>query len=276
MVGMECRLDRITVHYESFGEGRPVIVLPGWPDDGRVPADYLEPVFDRRPGWRRLYLDLPGRGRTKGESWITTNDQILDIVLEVIDRIVAGERLVLAGHSAGGYLARAVLHRRADDIDGLLQVVSVIGGADEAAPEHVTLVPDPALIKRMEAELGTELTARFAGSMVVQTTALYERYKSLLPAFTGSDSAFLDQLEDELSFQVDPPPIRFERPALFILGRQDAVVGYRGVFELMNSYPRATVAILDRAGHTLPWEQEQLFRALVDEWLGRVEEVANS
>ena len=61
---MECRLDGITVHYESIGSGRPLIFLPGWPDSGRVPADYLEPVFGERPGWRRIYLDLPGRGAT--------------------------------------------------------------------------------------------------------------------------------------------------------------------------------------------------------------------
>jgi pimeloyl-ACP methyl ester carboxylesterase len=273
---MDCRLARITVHYESFGEGRPLVVLPGWPDDWRVPADYLEPVFDNRPGWRRIYLDLPGRGGTKGEPWITTNDQILDIVLEVLDRIVPGERLVLAGHSAGADLARAILRRRSASVNGLLQVVPVIPGVDEAPPKHVTLVSDESLVERLEAELGTETAARFAGSMVVQTQDLYERFKSLMPAFTGSDTAFLERLDDTLSLEVNPPPAPFEGPALFVLGRQDAVVGYRGVFELMEAYPRATVAILDRAGHALPWEQEALFHALVDEWLGRVEEATRA
>jgi pimeloyl-ACP methyl ester carboxylesterase len=268
---MECRLARITVHYESFGEGRPLVVLPGWPDDWRVPADYLEPAFGQRAGWRRIYLDLPGRGGTKGAPWITSNDQVLDVVLEVLDRLVPAERLVLAGHSAGAYLARAVLHRRADDIDGLLQVVPVIDSGDPPPP-HVTLVPDRDLLDRMAAELGAGMAARLAGSMVVQTDALYERYASLLPAFTGADTEFLDRLDASVSFPVDPLPVPFERPALFVLGRQDAVVGYRGAFDLIETYPRATVAVLDRAGHALPWEQEPVFRALVDDWLRRVEE----
>src|SRR5262249_4485594 len=59
---MECRLDRITVHYESLGDGRPLVVLPGWPDDWTVTAAYLEPAIPGRPGWRRIYIDLPGRG----------------------------------------------------------------------------------------------------------------------------------------------------------------------------------------------------------------------
>jgi pimeloyl-ACP methyl ester carboxylesterase len=77
-----------------------------------------------------------------------------------------------------------------------------------------------------------------------------------------------------MSFRVDPPPTPFRGPALFVLGRQDAVVGFRGVFELMDAYPRASVAILDRAGHALPWEQEVVFRRLVAEWLSRVESEA--
>ena len=39
---------------------------------------------------------------------------------------------------------------------------------------------------------------------------------------------------------------------------------------------KSTFAILDRAGHFLQVEQEELFLALVDEWLQRVEEFGSS
>ncbi|MEZ0240756.1 MAG: alpha/beta fold hydrolase, partial [Chloroflexota bacterium] len=100
-------------------------MLPGWPDPWQVPADYLEPLFVGRPGWHRVYLDLPGRGATRGEPWIQSNDDVLATILEVVDRIARDDRIVVAGHSAGGYLARAVLSRRFDRVDGLLQVVPV-------------------------------------------------------------------------------------------------------------------------------------------------------
>ncbi len=269
---MECRLDGITVHYESFGSGRPLIVLPGWPDSGRIPADYLEPVFNERPGWRRIYLDLPGRGATKGEPWITTNDQVLDIVLRVIDQVVPSERFVVAGHSAGGYLARAALSRRFELVDGLLQVVPVIDPRDEDMPEPVRLVSEPGLLERITAEFGAAAAAQFTRGAVVGTAEVYERVKPVLSDVR--DDGFLERLDDKLSFDVDDLPAPFGGPALFVLGRQDAIVGFRGAFNLLETYPRATIAVLDRAGHGLPWEQEQLFRALVDEWLSRVEEVA--
>ena len=270
---MDCRLPDITVHYEAFGDGRPLVVLPGWPDDWQVPADYLEPVFRGRPGWRRFYLDLPGRGRTRGEPWITSNDQVLEIVLGVIDRLIPGERFVIAGHSAGAYLARAILSRRMTMVDGLLQVVPVISldGANDPLPAQVTLVPDEALVERMVAELGPELAASFARALVVQSPGIYERFKTLLPGILDTDHEFLTKLDEAVSFAVDPPPEPFSAPALFVLGRQDSVVGYRAALDLIEQYPRATVAVLDRAGHVLPWEQPDLFAALVREWLGRVE-----
>ena len=179
---------------------------------------------------------------------------------------------VVAGHSAGGYLARAVLHRRLGMVDGLLQVVPVMDPDDEDVPEPTTIVADETLIERIEAEVGPETAARLTASMVVQSATVYERVKPLLPMMNRHDSDFLARLTERLSFDVDRLPTPFARPALFLLGRQDPVVGFQAALGLTDAYPRATIAILDRAGHGLPWEQESLFRALVGEWLRRVEE----
>jgi hypothetical protein len=43
----------------------------------------------------------------------------------------------------------------------------------------------------------------------------------------------------------------------------------------LENYPRGTFVVLDRAGHGLGVEQEDLFRALVGEWLDRVEETSS-
>jgi pimeloyl-ACP methyl ester carboxylesterase len=59
---------------------------------------------------------------------------------------------------------------------------------------------------------------------------------------------------------------------LILTGRQDASVGYAGAWRLLEHYPRATFAVLDRAGHGLPHEQVELLGALLGEWLDRVGE----
>ena len=54
--------------------------------------------------------------------------------------------------------------------------------------------------------------------------------------------------------------------------RQDHLCGYRDAWNLLDNYPRATFAVLDRAGHFVNIEQDVLCQALMREWLDRVEE----
>lgn len=61
-----------------------------------------------------------------------------------------------------------------------------------------------------------------------------------------------------------------------LVGRQDHGVGCRDAWRILENYPRATFAVLDRAGHALQIEQPRLFDALVEEWLDRVEETLNT
>lgn len=64
----------------------------------------------------------------------------------------------------------------------------------------------------------------------------------------------------------------YPNPTLILAGRQDAAAGYAGPWRLLEHYPRATFAVLDRAGHALPHEQADLASALLAEWLDRVDE----
>ena len=44
----------------------------------------------------------------------------------------------------------------------------------------------------------------------------------------------------------------FEEPTLIVAARQDMVVGYRDAWTILESYPRATFAVVDRADHGWP------------------------
>lgn len=53
--------------------------------------------------------------------------------------------------------------------------------------------------------------------------------------------------------------------------RVEPLFAERDAWDLLEHYPRATFAVLDRAGHFVNIEQETLCRALIGEWLDRVE-----
>ncbi len=62
---------------------------------------------------------------------------------------------------------------------------------------------------------------------------------------------------------------KYEKPVLLLAGRQDILVGYQDIVGIIEDYPRATLAVLDMAGHNLQIEQPELFESLVSEWVRR-------
>ena len=271
---MECHVKGIRVHYETFGEGRPMIMLHGYGPDHRLMTGCMEPIFRSRDGWKRIYLDLPGMGKTQAEDWLVNSDQMLDMVLGFITTVIPGERFVVVGESYGGYLARGVIHREPTLVDGLLLICPMIiaDSMRRTLPHHVTLARDTAAMSRLTPAERQD----FESYAVVQTQETWERVRDEVNVgFETADEAFLSRLQSEgyaFSFDVDAEGAVFQRPALILVGRQDSIVGYSDAWQILESYPRAAFAVLDRAGHNLQIEQEGLFNALVGEWLDRLKE----
>ena len=69
---MQFETDKATIDYEEHGEGRPILLLHGWTMDRRVEIDNYEKIFATRPGWRRIYPDLPGMGRSVAKAGLRT------------------------------------------------------------------------------------------------------------------------------------------------------------------------------------------------------------
>ena len=102
---MLANLNGIPVHYEERGRGTPVLALHGAGVDHREIMGALEPLFADRPGYRRIYPDLPGMGRTPAPDTIDSTDAVLDLLLGLVDAVIGEQAFLVVGHSSGGYLA---------------------------------------------------------------------------------------------------------------------------------------------------------------------------
>ncbi|NGQ96627.1 alpha/beta hydrolase [Brevibacillus sp. SYP-B805] len=269
---MYCHLEQVSVHYEVRGEGRPILLIHGFGPDHRLMMGCFEPLFASRPGWRRIYLDLPGMGKTKGEAWINSSDDMLDVVLRFIDAVIPEERFLVAGESYGGYLARGIVYRRPEQVNGLALICPAIEpeSSKRDVPAHQVFDQDEALL----AELTPAEREEFASVAVVQDRYNWERFnEEIYAGLQLADEAFLQKIKRRYAFSVDVDALSepFAKPALFLMGRQDRFVGYRDAWRILENYPRASFAVLDRAGHNLQVEQQRLFDELVGEWLERVQ-----
>lgn len=271
---MKCKINDCDVYYEMIGEGIPLLILHGSTLDSRSMTGCMEPIFENRKGWKRIYLDFPGHGQTPGKDWIKGSDDVLRLVLDFIDCVIPDTKFILAGLSYGGYIARGILHHRIELVSGLLLIVPRV----VSHPSKRILPPKSVIVREEKflSELDAQLCGGFEEVAVVQTQSHWNRYvKEIVSGVDVVDNQFIERLQptvDELSFDVDKLPTKFEKPTLIMVGRQDHCVGYQDAWNILENYPRATFAVLDRAGHALQIEQDNLFDALVNEWLNRVEE----
>lgn len=253
--------------------GTPVLALHGWPVDHRLMAGCLEPIFTRRPGYRRLYPDLPGMGRTPGGD-AASSDDLLAAVLALVGEELGSTPFLLVGESYGGYLSRAVVGALPDQVLGLALICPVgqtLERADRVRPPHVVLRSTPGLLDAPAEGLDEAAMTEFADYAVVQTPQTLRRFRDeVVPALLAADDAAIERIERRWHLSEGPEgAVPFERPTLFLCGRQDASVGYVDQFALLPHYPRATYAVLDVAGHNLQIEQPALFETLMEDWLDR-------
>ncbi|KAK4905925.1 hypothetical protein LTR49_024844 [Elasticomyces elasticus] len=225
---------------------------------GSVEANDFEPIFIKQPGYRRLYVDLPGMGQTPAGAVKDLNSMLQSLSAFVEEHILPS-KFLLIGTSCGAYLARALAYKYDSAVDGLLLRVPLV--------EPITSKRDldPFLPVISNNTLLPSLSTRdrkTLGDIPVQTPEYIDSLRSrlrtsILPAIAASDLAVLDPIRNDpdlyrLTAPVHSPEVPFSKPTLILTGRQDTVVGYRDAWPLLVCYPRATFVALDRTDHGLP------------------------
>jgi pimeloyl-ACP methyl ester carboxylesterase len=258
-------MPRMSLNHVDIGTGTPVLALHGWTPDHRLTLGCLEPVFARRPGYRRLYPDLPGMGKSHAPPSIASSDDMLAAVREFVSETIGTAPFLLVGESYGGYLARGLTRALGGQVLGLA-LICPIG----VAVEHATRTVPPRQVLRREP--GLRENAEFSSIAVVETAETLRRFEEEIePGLAAADQEAMARIRQRWVLSEDPEGgDEFTRPTLILTGRQDDVVGYEDQWALLPHYPRATFAVLDVAGHNLQFEQPALFDALVSEWLDRV------
>ena len=264
--------DGSRIAYATKGKGTPVVFIHGWSVEFHLWHNKIEAV---RGSWKRkyqrIYFDLPGMGKSVAAKSIRNSDDMLRNIEEFLEFSIGEKSYVLAGESYGGYLARGLLTRQADRIDGLFLLcpIMVPGDRKGKVPERTVLECD----KKFLATLSEKDRSEFMYLSVVQNKKMWKDYKrDIRLERLKANARFLEEQLDG-SFAVDPnqADVKFEKPVLLMLGRQDSEVGFEQQYELYKTYRRATIMILDKAGHNLQIENHELFDLSFLDFLGRIE-----
>jgi pimeloyl-ACP methyl ester carboxylesterase len=256
--------------------GEPVLCLPGFGMDRSVMAAAMEPALGLRPGFRRIYVDLPGHGQSP--AGVPSSTAVVHSLAAFIDDQLAGGPVLLAGWSYGGYLAAALARRRPAHVTGLLLVCAGIrirpqdrdlpGQSEPAGPAGPSaLAADPGLGHWLDG-VPTGLRDHLATAIGTRTAEVAGKVAAALTASLPGDEKYQDRLRTHgYRLPDEDDPARYQGPACLIAGRQDKVAGYADQFRALDSFPAASYFVVAEAGHYLPFEQPATFRAIVLDWL---------
>ena len=191
--------------------------------------------------------------------------------MEFANEAFADEKFAIVGESRGSYLAHGYVHLQPQRISGVALIVPGGSPTSDPArlPEHQVMEPAPAL----RTELMPNEIARFENLMVVQRRDILEKSRrSKTPALDLFDEAQTERVDQafDFSFHTRGETMVFDGPSLIVAGRQDSMSGYLDAVDLLPQFTRATLAVLDSAGHGLAWERPDLFNALFQDWLARL------
>lgn len=254
------------------GQGAPLLLVHGNEVDHRFLLD-LEDLFDEHSPWERLHLDLAGFGGTPALPAPGGLPQLADWLDRVAGELLGGRAFAVIGSSLGGLLARDLVVRRPERCLGIALLAPVVDPvhAHRTLPPAEVLEPDDALLASLDAEdaaLYTELA-------VVPSRENWERFRTTaLPGLRAADPEAVARLAADYTLPRLPDAAleELDAPVLLAMGRQDAVVGYEDQLALARRLPRATTAVLDRAGHNLHLDHPVAVRDLLRHWLAAVGE----
>lgn len=267
---MICKIGETPVYYEEYGEGTPIVCIHGYFVDHRLMSGCLEPVFEAVGGYRRIYLDMPGFGKTPADYGIKNADDMLALLIRFIGRVIGEEHFLLIGESFGGYLCMGLIGEMPENIDGVMLICPSTVFDHDDLPEKKIVYCSKEFADSEDSD-----AASFLDMAVMATSEGFGKYKrDILSGIRISDKKYLTRYFKG-KFRSDHikqlREIKYEKPTCILTGRQDHVVGYSAAYEMLAQFPRASLLIADCAGHNLQIDNEPLFGAMTSDWIRRVE-----
>jgi len=262
-------LDGVSLHFETDGQGPPMIVLHGGLGiDHQIYRRTLAPL---RGDFHLVLPDQRGNGRSApvGLGSLTMEQLAID-VLALADHLGL-ERFSLLGHSYGGFVAQELALGHGHRLDALILVDTTPGqlGAGEDPAEGQGPEPPPEVLAMMSTVPETD--AAMADAMAQLFPAYFHRPGDLdLEAIAAGTIFRADAMVR--GFEVLSSWSSVDRlaslyvPTLVMAGRHDVFTSYPQSQRIASRAPDASLVLFEHSGH-FPWiEEPDRFFSTVREW----------
>lgn len=231
------RINDLDIFYEEIGWGEPILFLHSGYSRGVLAfSGQIQPFY--AAGYRCLYPDFRGHGRTRCKNLNWDSDLIAEDMISFLDSLEI-EKVHLIGYSTGGGVAYYMASRYPERVKSVISIGNggVIDsvGAEEFLPE--TLLEQGAI-------------------------EFIENVKHLHVEATGGD--WQEYLRQEVKDWKEHPYIKDEEwaqitmPMLLIAGEHDDFASEQRLEQIKEKCPQAEIFIVKNCGHRPHFPNEEV------------------
>ena len=256
----QIEIDSVSIHYESTGEGQPVLFIHGL---GSSTRDWERQVEHFSSSHRVVTVDLRGHGKSGKPKGTYSIGQFSEDVARLIERIDLAPVSVV-GISLGGMVSFQLAADHPDIIDKLVVV--------NALPDNELLrtARGQILLRKLIVRfLGLKRMGKFLGARLFPDEDMREERAMMAERWAANDKRAYQQAFQAI---VEWPGVTerlesFDRPTLMISSEQDYVSLDRKE-PYLEALPLVEHVVIEDARHAVPIERADRFNRVLEEFLG--------
>jgi 3-oxoadipate enol-lactonase len=258
---MRVAVDDAEIDVQSEGSGDPIVLIHGFP----LTREVWDPQAAQLAAHARaIRPDLRGMGRSSVPDGPYLMETLAGDIAAVLDALGI-DRVAIAGHSLGGYVAMAFCRMYTERVTKLALVCSRLAADDaQAARARNDLADRAEREDRIEAIVDSYVPRLFAPFLLENHSPLVDRAREIARQNSPKGAAAMLRGMAQRAESYDIAE-EIEQPVLIVAGAADQIVGLPEAEQVRGAFPRAQLRVLGRSGH-LPMLEEPgaLAELLVD------------
>jgi 3-oxoadipate enol-lactonase len=260
---MVLEINGFRMNYRLSGQGRPVLLIHGYPFNSRLWQPQLDGLSDSA---RLIAPDLRGHGDSEAVACLYRMSLLADDCAALLDALEIREPVVVNGLSMGGYIAMAFARRYPGRLAGLVLTATRSAADSETGRTGRDQTAQQAREQGVDSIVETMLPKLFAPANFQLHPDLVEQVRAIM-----SSTSLEGVLGDLMGMKTRPDSTaslaQINVPALILHGEEDQIIPQAEAIAMHSVLPAARLEIIPGAGHLLNLEQPEIYNQLLRDFI---------